>query len=84
MCIYTHVHNTETLVWQKIKKDRHSSDCHVPKKSVCHRFTSPDVACSVGTGGSFPTVKVNGARNRLLDLYLAPSLEAVLPLCHMS
>ena len=52
--------------------------------SVCHRFASRDVAYSVRTGGSFPMVKVTGAWNRPLDLYLAPSYEAVLPLCHIS
>jgi hypothetical protein len=48
--------------------------------SVCHKFASPDLAYSVGTGDSFPRVKVTGTWSRPLDLYPAPSHEAVPPL----
>jgi hypothetical protein len=59
MCIYTHVRNTETLVWQRKKDTAVNATCQ-GNLSVCHRFASPDVAYSVGTGGSFPRVKGAG------------------------
>jgi hypothetical protein len=50
------------LVWQKtLKKDIVVNAICQGNLSVCHRFARPDVAYSIGTGISFPTVKVTGA-----------------------